>query len=101
MNKPVSFDLLPSIERKEVMLKIQTHISTISDLVMKNHFELIQFKPSEIAFVIIVMARLLSNIKDNSKFNSQMIQGHDMDQESVLYCKQAMDKLLTDAGLIS
>jgi hypothetical protein len=81
------------------MLKIQTNIATISDLVMKNHFEMIQFKPSEIALVIIIMSRLLSHVKDNSKFNRQFIQSHNMDQEAILDCKQAMDLLLLEAGL--
>ena len=72
-SRPVSMDLLPSIEQKEIIDKLETNIGTIIDLVMKNHFELIQFKPSEIAFVVIVMARLLTNFKDNSKYNHQMV----------------------------
>ena len=47
------------------------------------------------------MARLLSNFKDNCKYNQQIVQTYNMDHESILYCKQAMDKLLADAGLVS
>ena len=68
---------------------------------MKNHFEMIQFKPSEIALVILISARYLSSIKDNCKFNMQIAQDLSMDQDSLVYCKQAMDRLLLQEGLIT
>jgi len=68
---------------------------------MKHHFEMIQFKPSEIALVIMMTARVLSGIKDNYRFNRQIAQDHSMDAESLGYCKQAIDRLLLQEGLVT
>lgn len=81
--KYVKVEDIPSIDYKETIDKIQTYISSISDLIMKNHMELIPFKPSEIALVIILKARLLSNIKDNSIFSHEITGNYAMDLDSI------------------
>ena len=68
---------------------------------MKHHFEMIQFKPSEIALVIMMTARVLSGIKDNYRFNRQIAQDHSIGAKSLGYCKQAIDRLLLQEGLVT
>jgi hypothetical protein len=50
---------------------------------MKNHIDMIPFKPSEIALVIILKARLLSNIRDNAAYSQEIVGSYAMDLDSI------------------
>jgi hypothetical protein len=85
------------LDREEVALRIKASVSTISDIVMRNHFDFLGYTPSVVALAIIESARGLCEVHENPSY----LRHFPLDLKSLNTCKQTLQRLLKECKLSS